>query len=150
MRSIFDSSSSVSASAESSGRFQDGSASGASDAPEQSISQTAQSFDVTMRTLRFYESKGLLKPRRIGNRRFYDEVCRSRLRLVLKGKAMGLGLDEIGELVQVVESDMGDGERAKAVRALSIRQRDALHARRDMIDEQIEETNRVIDGLTSI
>jgi DNA-binding transcriptional MerR regulator len=59
-----------------------------------------KTFGVTMRTLRFYESKGLLQPRRIGNRRFYDEACRARLRLVLKGKAMGLGLDEIGELVE--------------------------------------------------
>jgi DNA-binding transcriptional MerR regulator len=75
---------------------------------ELSISQMAAEFAVTMRTLRFYESKGLMQPRRIGNRRFYDEACRARLRLVLKGKAMGLGLDEIGELVDVVESKLSD------------------------------------------
>ena len=129
------------------------SASGASDWKadnEQSIAQTADAFGVSMRTLRFYETKGLLKPRRIGNRRFYDEACRARLRLVLKGKAMGFGLDEIGELVAVVESDMPDGERATAVRKLSERQRDVLLARRELLNEQIEETTRVIDGLISI
>jgi DNA-binding transcriptional MerR regulator len=121
-----------------------------SDEAEQSISQTAEAFGVTMRTLRFYESKGLLQPRRIGNRRFYNEACRARLRLVLKGKAMGLGLDEIGELVELVESELTDSERASAVRALCERQRDMLSARRDIIDEQIAETDRVIEGLTSL
>ncbi|WP_375568002.1 MerR family transcriptional regulator [Ahrensia marina] len=120
------------------------------DLSEQSISQTAEAFGVTMRTLRFYESKGLLEPRRIGNRRFYNEACRARLRLVLKGKAMGLGLDEIGELVELVESDLTDGERAKAVRTLCERQRELLTVRRDTINEQINETSRVIDGLTSL
>jgi DNA-binding transcriptional MerR regulator len=70
--------------------------------------------------------------------------------LVLKGKAMGLGLDEIGELVQLVESELTDSERASAVRALCERQRDMLSARRDIIDEQIAETDRVIEGLTSL
>lgn len=151
MRWFFDTSYVVSASAEmASGSVAEGIRPEPVDLAEQSISQTAEAFGVTMRTLRFYESKGLLQPRRIGNRRFYNEACRARLRLVLKGKAMGLGLDEIGELVELVESELTDGQRANAVRALCERQRDVLSARRDSINEQIEETSRVIDDLTSL
>lgn len=117
---------------------------------EMSISQMAGLFGITMRTLRFYESKGLLSPRRIGNRRFYDDACAARLRLIMKGKAMGLGLDEIGELVALVESDLSDAERAQTVRTLCERQRDLLIARRDAINEQIDETDRVIEGLTAL
>ena len=151
MRWFKDSSYLVSSSSElSSGSVSEPSETQASGSEELSISQMAAEFAVTMRTLRFYESKGLIQPRRIGNRRFYDEACRARLRLVLKGKAMGLGLDEIGELVDVVESELSDAERAQKVRALCERQRDFLVARRDTINEQIEETNRVIEGLTSL
>ncbi|MEO0382144.1 MAG: MerR family transcriptional regulator [Pseudomonadota bacterium] len=151
MRWFFDTSYVVSASAEmASGSVAEAVRSSPVDLAEQSISQTAEAFGVTMRTLRFYESKGLLQPRRIGNRRFYNETSRARLRLVLKGKAMGLGLDEIGELVKLVESELTDGERAKSVRALCERQRDLLAARRDTINEQINETSRVIDGLTAL
>jgi DNA-binding transcriptional MerR regulator len=151
MRWFFDTSYVVNSSSElPSGSVSEASATQAVDGEELSISQMAADFGVTMRTLRFYESKGLLRPRRVGNRRFYDESCRARLRLVLKGKAMGLGLDEIGELVAVVESSLSDSERAQKVRALCERQRDLLLARRDTINEHIEETSRVIDGLTSI
>lgn len=151
MRWFFDTSHVANASAElASGSYVDGEQFTPMDASEQSISQTADAFGVTMRTLRFYESKGLLQPRRIGNRRFYNEACRARLRLVLKGKAMGLGLDEIGDLVKLVESDLSDADRAQAVRELCQRQRDLLSARRDTINEQIEETTRVIEGLTSL
>ncbi len=117
---------------------------------EQSISEMADAFGVTMRTLRFYEEKGLLQPRRVGNRRFYNEASRARLRLILKGKSMGLGLDEIGELVTLVESGLTDSERATALRDLCERQRDLLMRRRDDLNEQIDETTRVIDGLTDL
>lgn len=121
-----------------------------SDDNELSISEMAEAFGVTMRTLRFYESKSLLAPRRIGNRRFYNDFCQARLRLVLKGKAMGLGLDEIAQMVLLVESEKSDADRAQSVRTICERQRDLLLARRDSINEQLEETARVIDGLTSL
>ena len=63
---------------------------------------------------------------------------------------MGLGLDEIGELVTLVESGLTDSERAKALRDLCERQRDLLMTRREALDEQINETTRVIDDLTAL
>ncbi len=117
------------------------------EADEQTISQMAESFDVTMRTLRFYEQKGLLQPRRVGKRRLYNEASRERLRLVLKGKAMGFGLDEIVDLVAAVESNADEAARAKAVQEICENQRNILQARRNMIDEQIEQTTLAINGL---
>ncbi|MBV6657586.1 MAG: MerR family DNA-binding transcriptional regulator [Devosiaceae bacterium] len=117
---------------------------------ELSISEMAEAFDVTMRTLRFYEEKGLLHPRRLGNRRYYNGFCRSRLTLVLKGKAMGMGLDDIAALVAAVESNENDAVRADQVRMLCDTQLGELKARRAALDEQISETERALSGLVSL
>lgn len=63
------------------------------------IRELAQEFEITLRALRFYENKGLLKPQRQGISRFYSEEDRKRLRLILKGKHLGFTLREIHELV---------------------------------------------------
>ena len=59
-----------------------------------SISNLAAEFGVTTRTIRFYEEKGLLQPRRDGTRRIYSPADRTKLRLILRGKRLGLSLDE--------------------------------------------------------
>ena len=64
-----------------------------------SISDLANEFDVTTRTIRFYEEKGLLRPRREGTRRIYGPSDRTRLRLILRGKRLGLSLDESAEII---------------------------------------------------
>lgn len=64
-----------------------------------SISDLAAEFDVTTRTIRFYEEKGLLKPARMGNRRIYSPADRTRLRLIMRGKRLGFSLDESAEIV---------------------------------------------------
>lgn len=63
------------------------------------ISDLAGEFDVTTRTIRFYEEKGLLKPHREGTRRIYSPADRTRLRLILRGKRLGLSLDESAEII---------------------------------------------------
>jgi DNA-binding transcriptional MerR regulator len=63
------------------------------------ISDLASEFDVTTRTIRFYEEKGFLKPRRDGTRRIYGLGDRTKLRLILRGKRLGLSLDESAEIV---------------------------------------------------
>jgi DNA-binding transcriptional MerR regulator len=62
---------------------------------EYTISDLARDFDVTLRTLRFYESRGLLSPARSGMSRIYSERDRARLALILKGKQLGFTLVEI-------------------------------------------------------
>ncbi len=66
-----------------------------------SISDLANEFDVTTRTIRFYEEKGLLSPRREGVRRIYSPADRTRLRLILRGKRLGLSLDESAEIIRL-------------------------------------------------
>lgn len=64
-----------------------------------SISDLAGEFDVTTRTIRFYEEKGLLDPGREGTRRIYGPSDRTKLRLILRGKRLGLSLDESAKII---------------------------------------------------
>src|SRR6204780_5069757 len=67
--------------------------------PELTISQMSRVFGVSLRTLRFYEDRGLLKPRREGNARFYRSTDRIRMEMILKGKKLGFTLTEIQDLI---------------------------------------------------
>src|SRR6266480_7164961 len=70
---------------------------------EFSISELSREFDVTPRAIRFYEDQGLLAPRRDGQRRIYTPRDRTRLKLTLRGKRLGLTLAEIRELIDMYE-----------------------------------------------
>jgi DNA-binding transcriptional MerR regulator len=85
---------------------------------EFSISELAQEFDVTPRAIRFYEDQGLLAPRREGQRRVYTARDRTRLKLTLRGKRLGLTLSEIRELIDMYEP--GRDERPQLERFLSV------------------------------
>jgi DNA-binding transcriptional MerR regulator len=63
------------------------------------ISQMARIFSVSLRTLRFYEDRGLIKPRREGNARYYRGADRVRMEMILKGKKLGFTLTEIQDLI---------------------------------------------------
>ena len=69
------------------------------------IADLAREFDVTTRTVRFYEDKGLLAPAREGQRRIYSARDRVRLRLIMRGKRLGLSLDEIMSLLHLYDVD---------------------------------------------
>ena len=64
-----------------------------------SIRELATEFDVTTRTIRFYEEKGLLNPQREGTRRIYSPADRTKLRLILRGRRLGLSLAESAEII---------------------------------------------------
>ena len=80
-----------------------------------SIRHLAEEFSVTTRTLRFYEEKGLLRPTRHGNNRFYDNADRARLKLILRGKKLGLTLDESSDIIAMYQAD---GRNQKQLKAL--------------------------------
>ena len=67
--------------------------------PEMTISQMSRLFGVSLRTLRFYEDRGLIKPRREGNARYYRATDRLRMEMILKGKKLGFTLTEIQDLI---------------------------------------------------
>ena len=87
-----------------------------------SISDLAGEFDVTTRTIRFYEEKGLLSPRREGTRRIYSPADRTRLRLILRGKRLGLSLDESAEIIRLYGSP-GNNRRQLELLISKIRER---------------------------
>jgi DNA-binding transcriptional MerR regulator len=66
---------------------------------ELTISQMSRAFGVSLRTLRFYEDRGLIKPRREGNARYYRAGDRIRMEMILKGKKLGFTLTEIRDLI---------------------------------------------------
>ncbi|MFL5035950.1 MAG: MerR family transcriptional regulator [Microvirga sp.] len=70
-----------------------------------SIGDLAREFGVSLRTLRFYEDRGLLKPQRAGASRLYDGAQRARLELILKGKQLGFTL----AVIQRLRPERGDG-----------------------------------------
>ncbi|MFY7777190.1 MAG: MerR family transcriptional regulator, partial [Elstera sp.] len=80
-----------------------------------SIAQLTAEFEITPRAIRFYEDRGLITPRRNGNRRVYSPRDRVRLKLILRGKRLGLSLDEIREIIDMYDNatDAGEAQRAQ-------------------------------------
>jgi DNA-binding transcriptional MerR regulator len=97
---------------------------------------------VTARTLRFYEEKGLLSPRRAGQERLYSRRDRARLKYVLMGKCVGFSLEEVREMLDLY--DLGDGQATQLRVALSkFRERIArLERQKADIDRAIAELTR--------
>ena len=106
---------------------------------EFSISDLAREFDITPRAIRFYEDQGLLAPRRDGQRRIYTPRDRTRLKLTLRGKRLGLTLSEIRELIDMYEP--GRDERPQLERFLAVLEdhKASLLQQRDDIEAQLSE-----------
>ena len=103
------------------------------------IREMCDAFDVTARTLRFYEAKELLFPIREGQKRLFTRRDRARLKLILRGKRFGFSLEEIRQLLDLYE--LGDGQATQLTRTLDIaRDRLAeLQARRIELDLVIDD-----------
>src|SRR5262245_55865496 len=106
---------------------------------EFSISELAREFEITPRAIRFYEDQGLLAPRREGQRRIYTPRDRTRLKLTLRGKRLGLTLSEIRELIDMYEP--GRDERPQLERFLAVlgEHKASLLQQRADIEAQLEE-----------
>jgi len=106
---------------------------------EYSISDLAREFDVTPRAIRFYEDQGLISPGRDGQRRIYTARDRTRLKLTLRGKRLGLSLSEIRELIDMYEP--GQDERPQLQRFLAVLEshRAGLLQQRADIEAQLSE-----------
>ncbi|GAA0849969.1 MerR family DNA-binding transcriptional regulator [Marinobacter szutsaonensis] len=95
-----------------------------------SISELSQEFDVTTRSIRFYEDQGLLKPRRRGQTRIFSTKDRVRLKLILRGKRMGFTLAETKELFDLWDETLTGNEK-QLLKMLEI-----LEARRAQLEQQ--------------
>ena len=106
---------------------------------EFSISELAREFDVTPRAIRFYEDQGLLAPRRDGQRRIYTPRDRTRLKLTLRGKRLGLTLAEIRELIDMYEPGRDERPQLERFREVLESHRKSLLQQRADIEAQLAE-----------
>lgn len=103
------------------------------------IREMCDTFDVTPRTLRFYEAKELLFPERHGQKRLFTKRDRARLKLIIRGKRFGFSLEEIRQLLDLYH--MGDQQQTQLARTYEIaRDRLAdLEAQREEMDQAIDD-----------
>ncbi len=115
-----------------------------------SITELCKEFDVTPRTLRFYEQKELLSPARRGWTRLFSYRDRARLKLILRGKKVGFSLEEIKEMLDLYSLRDGQFTQLK-VASTKMRERlSALKVQRIELDEAIadlERTTEIVDGM---
>lgn len=115
-----------------------------------SIGDLAREFGVTLRTLRFYEDKGLLTPERDGLNRIYSRRDRARLKLVLMGKKVGFSLVEIKDMLDLYDLKDGRDTQLKVARERFQAQIDVLQKQKREVESAIDELARavsVVDGL---
>jgi DNA-binding transcriptional MerR regulator len=112
---------------------------GTGERDECSISELAREFDVTPRAIRFYEDQGLLAPRRDGQRRIYTVRDRTRLKLTLRGKRLGLTLGEIRELIDMYDERRDERPQLERFVAILAQHRSALEQQREDIEAQLSE-----------
>ena len=108
------------------------------------IREMCDQFNVTPRTLRFYESKELLFPTRRGHKRLFTKRCRGRLKLILRGKRFGFSLEDIRQLLEMY--DMGDKQQTQLLRTYELAKSKLtdLEDQRDEIEETITELRQQI------
>lgn len=117
------------------------------------IRELARDHSVTLRALRFYESRGLLAPARYGATRIYSAREKARLALILKGKQLGFTLLEIGAMLALENKRLPDAGNAASVGGLPlsrdqvVEQLDLLRGQRSEIEGAIVELEATLGGL---
>ncbi|PKR54000.1 MerR family transcriptional regulator [Thalassospira marina] len=114
-----------------------------------SITDLAREFDVTTRTIRFYEDQGLIAPARQGQTRIYGQRDRVRLRLIMRGKRLGFALKEIRDLLDLYETDRSEITQLTILIDKIDERRDALRKQRADIDATLEELDLLEESCQS-
>lgn len=110
------------------------------------ISELAREFGVTTRTIRFYEEKGLVSPRREGQKRLYTPADRVRIKLILRGKRIGLSLDESVEVIDMYDPEHNNTEQLNSlIKRVQEKRERLLQQQRD-----IQEMLRGLDEVQSL
>ncbi|MEE4662056.1 MAG: MerR family DNA-binding transcriptional regulator [Halieaceae bacterium] len=107
------------------------------------ISELASEFDITPRTIRFYEEKGLLNPERDGQTRLFRPADRVRLALILRGKRCGLSLDESREIIEMYEPGQSNVEQLHSLL-------DKVRERRDVLTAQLADIKDMMQELDDV
>ncbi|MGL5046970.1 MAG: MerR family transcriptional regulator [Shewanella sp.] len=106
-----------------------------------SISDLSKEFDITTRSIRFYEDQGLLKPKRRGQTRIYSLKDRVRLKLILRGKRLGFSLAETRRLFELYDADKSSTSQLNTMLNLVEEKKSALQQQMDDIKVVLMELN---------
>ncbi|MDO6461544.1 MerR family DNA-binding transcriptional regulator [Granulosicoccaceae sp. 1_MG-2023] len=101
------------------------------------ITELAKRYGVTTRSIRFYEEKGLLHPEREGQNRIYSESDRVRLQLILRGKRLGLTLEESRDIINMYMPGQRNEDQLQTLIQ-------TIHAKRRQLKEQMEDLKRML------
>ena len=104
------------------------------------ISDLASEFDITTRTIRFYEEKDLLSPQRQGTKRLYNQADRVKLRLIIRGKRLGLTLEESKLIIDMYDPSGGNEQQLQALIS-------QVRHKRAQLQEQLIDLKNLIDDL---
>jgi DNA-binding transcriptional MerR regulator len=104
-----------------------------------SISELAQEFGVTTRTIRHYETEGLLSPQRRGQARVFSARDRVRLKLALRGKRLGFGLQEIKELFDLYDLSRDERHQLEAFLGKLEKRKALLEQQREDVEIMLQE-----------
>ena len=97
-----------------------------------SITDLSKEFDITTRTIRFYEDEGMLSPRRDGQKRIYSPKDRVLLKLILRGKRLGFTLAESGKLFEMYDPSSGNKQQLESMLAM-------LDDKEALLDQQLND-----------
>jgi len=108
-----------------------------------SISDLSKEFDITTRSIRFYEDQGLLSPTRKGQTRIYNQRDKVRLKLILRGKRLGFSLAETGRLFELYDVDKTSAKQLNSIMEL-------INNKKNDLKQQLEDINAVLIELNDL
>lgn len=108
-----------------------------------SITDLAQEFDLTPRAIRYYEDKGLLHPIREGTKRIYRRRDRTRLKLIMRAKRLGISLDDARELFELYDQMQGEARQLHKFLNILAERRATLEQQRRDIEATLEEIDTI-------
>jgi len=109
---------------------------------EYSISQLSKEFDITTRSIRHYEDIGLLSPARRGQTRVYSPADQTRLKLILRGKRLGISLEDSREIIDMYEPGKTNLDQLKKLIDAIQQQRIKLNSQLDDITKLLKDLNK--------
>jgi DNA-binding transcriptional MerR regulator len=109
---------------------------------EYSISQLSKEFAITTRSIRHYEDIGLLSPARRGQTRIYSPADRTRLKLILRGKRLGISLEDSREIIDMYEPGKNNVDQLKTLIDAIQQQRTKLNLQLDDITKLLKDLNK--------
>ena len=107
------------------------------------ISDLAKEFGVTTRTIRFYEEKGLVTPLREGQKRLYSPADRVRIKLILRGKRIGMTLQECVDFIDMYDPEHDNDEQLHSLI-------DDVKHRREKLQQQKKDIDDMLSGLEEV